>query len=190
MDRAADSHVSPQGADGGQGRVTGGPQQHPDGIPTSHVSPRPHPREGASDLRSTHPDIDGLAAARSRRLLGVPVAMGPNITKFVYAQVPGESVDGDDIRDQAFDGRNGTAYEFDAEKAATLLCADLRKDEQEPPLCVASLSVDLASRWGRYAKVNWYYWAYISPMFVCTTHVRCVCRVFCTPPSSAFVLLR
>ena len=153
-DRAADPHASPQGVNGSQGRVTGGPQQHPNGIPTSHVLPRPHTREGASDLPSTHPDIDGLAAARSRRLLGVPVAMGPNITKFVYAHVPGENADGDGIRDETFNGRNGTVHEFDADEAAALLCADLREDEQEPPSCLATLSVDLASRWGRYAKVD------------------------------------
>lgn len=142
--RHADPHASPAGTDN-QGRVTAGPKQLND-IPINHILPRLHTQEGASDL--IHTDIDGLAAARSQLLLGVPVAMGPNVTKFVYAQVPGESVDGDEIRDQASGGRNGTAHEFDAEEAAALLCADLRKDEEEPPSCLASLSVALASRWG------------------------------------------
>ncbi|CAM9130121.1 unnamed protein product, partial [Laminaria digitata] len=121
-DRQADGHMSPQDPDD-QGRVTGEPQ-HSTGIPIKQVLPSLPP----------HTHQDGAAAARSQRLLGVPIAMGPNVTKFVYAEV-------------ALGGRNGTVQqEFDAEEAAALLCADLREDEEEPPSCLASLSVALASR--------------------------------------------
>lgn len=162
-DRHTDPHTAPQDdADSqgqGQGRaVTRGPEtKQPSDVPTNHILPHPRSQKGAaaSDHLSaavTEPDVDdGLAEARSLRLLGVPVAVGPNVTKFVYAQVPGESADdggGDDSRFyQVFgDRKNGTAWEFDEEEAAALLCGGLRKDGEEPPSCLASLSVALASR--------------------------------------------
>lgn len=175
-DRHADPHASLQDADG-QGHVTGGPQ-HPNEIPTSHFFPRPHTQEGVSSgLSGTRPDIGELAAARSQRLLGVPVAMGPNVTKFVYAQVPEETVDGDKIRDQAFTGgRNGTVHEFDAEEAAALLCADLRKDEEEPSSCLASLSVALASRWGDMQRLIGLICLFFIVIYVSTTKPSRMCR--------------
>lgn len=90
-------------------------------------------------------------------LLGVPVATGPNVTKFFYVRVPtaavGSSANGTaagaaavgDV--EATAGTNGNRTQFDAEAAASELCTQLRSEEkEEPPACLASLALFLASR--------------------------------------------
>lgn len=90
--------------------------------------------------------IDSTAAAMSkpRLLMGVPVLVGPNVTKFLYVEVPQGNEEGQPGKD----GGHG-AGAFDVEKAAARLCEDLhgkRVDGQDNTACVSSLTVALTSR--------------------------------------------
>lgn len=76
-------------------------------------------------------------------LLGVPVAVGPNVTKFLYVNVPRKG--------EAAANESG-ATQFDAEEAASGLCTELHGQvavaggNEEAETCLASLSTALASR--------------------------------------------
>lgn len=79
--------------------------------------------------------LPAAAPSQSRLLMGVPVAMGPNLTKFLYVEVPED---------------NGTGNKdgFDVEKTAARLCEELHTegDEGKLPACLTSLAVALKSR--------------------------------------------
>lgn len=95
---------------------------------------------------------------QSRSLLGVSVAAGPNVTKFLYVEVAEKAgVDGPKGLG-GVDGGGSMGSEFDAETAAAGLCANLYDRGEEPPSCLASLAVALASRWGA-TCVLWQLWA-------------------------------
>lgn len=75
------------------------------------------------------------------KLLGVPIAVGPNVTKFLYVDMPEESETEANIR-----------RKFDAETAASEFCTELYSEGgaeggDEARACLASLAVALASRW-------------------------------------------
>lgn len=82
---------------------------------------------------------EGNNPPAASKLLGVPVEVGPNATKFLYVDVP--------AMDES--GANSTS-KFDAETAASELCAELHNlgggDREEARACLASLAVALASR--------------------------------------------
>lgn len=71
---------------------------------------------------------DGTRRAASK-LLGVPVALGPNVTRFLYVDVPGEG-----------------GGEFNPQTVALKLCLELHDGAEEPGVCAASLALDLGSR--------------------------------------------
>lgn len=84
------------------------------------------------------------AASKPRLLVGVPVIAGPNVTKFLYVEVP----KGNEQGQPGNDGGHG-AGGFDAEEAAARLCEDLHGKRKEGPdivACVSNLKVALASR--------------------------------------------
>lgn len=92
-----------------------------------------------------------MTAPAMRLLLGVPVPTGPNVTKFLYVEVPENHSGGGRGRENHSGGdgnasaRNGPD-DFDAKTAAAGLCVELRKKGEEPPTCLISLAEALASR--------------------------------------------
>lgn len=83
---------------------------------------------------------------RSPLLLGVPIAAGPNVTKFMYVKV-GEGIEeGEEHRNAASSEEKSKAHGFDPEAAAAGLCADLYAEKEELPMCLSSLAAALASR--------------------------------------------
>ncbi len=90
--------------------------------------------------------VDSPAAAMSkpRLLMGVPVVVGPNMTKFLYVEVPKGNEEGQPGQD----GGHG-AGGFNVEEAAVRLCEDLhgkRQEGQDFIACVSSQTVALTSR--------------------------------------------
>lgn len=82
--------------------------------------------------------------SKPRLLMGVPVPEGPNVTKFLYIEVPEDTKQGS----SAQDGSVGSS-EFDVEEAAARLCADLHGEGIEGQSfldCLSSLKVTLNSR--------------------------------------------
>lgn len=81
--------------------------------------------------------------SKSRLLMGVPVPEGPNVTKFLYIEVP------EDNKEEEGSNAQDSSNAFDAEKEAARLCADLhdeREEEQSFLECLPSLRVTLSSR--------------------------------------------
>lgn len=82
--------------------------------------------------------------SKSRLLMGVPIAEGVNVTKFLYVEVPDDRKETPSVRD----GSVGSS-EFDFEGAAARLCTDLHGEGQEGQVfleCLSSLKVTLSSR--------------------------------------------
>lgn len=82
--------------------------------------------------------------SKSRLLMGVPIAEGVNVTKFLYVEVPDDRKETPSVRD----GSLGSSA-FDVEGAAARLCADLHGEGQEGQVfleCLSSLKVTLSSR--------------------------------------------
>ncbi|CAM9139051.1 unnamed protein product [Hapterophycus canaliculatus] len=88
---------------------------------------------------------DGSPALSQLRM-GVPIAVGPNVTKFFYVEVPEASTAGQQIND------------FDVGATAAYLCDELRKERLggELPACLSSLSATLRSRFhdGRFHRMD------------------------------------
>lgn len=86
-----------------------------------------------------------LAASlsKSRLLMGVPVAMGPNATKFLYVEVPEDSKEGHD------NSKGHGSGQFRAEQEASRLCGGLHDKDNEGEefsTCLSSLTITLTSR--------------------------------------------
>ena len=137
-------------------------EQHGEGVENSDVK---HGSDGASsttlpvdslvqpdirpsmEIKSTRiggSDSPAATLSKPRLLLGVPVVAGPNITKFLYAEVP----KGDEEGHHGTDGENGDG-EFNAEEAAARLCKDLHGTREEGvdfAACVSTIKVALTSR--------------------------------------------
>ncbi|CAM9283759.1 unnamed protein product [Ectocarpus fasciculatus] len=115
------------------------------GKPTSDVAPPDSSTVLVADGGDKHKSIGlpAVAPSQSRLLMGVPVAMGPNLTKFLYVEVP------EDNDKEKNDG-------FDVEKTATRLCEELhtKGDEGKRPACLSSIAVALKSRFddGRFHR--------------------------------------
>ncbi|CBJ34147.1 conserved unknown protein [Ectocarpus siliculosus] len=113
--------------------------------PTSDVAPPERNTILVTDGGDSNRSIGRPAAApsQSRLLMGVPVAMGPNLTKFLYVEVP------EDNDTQKKEG-------FDVEKTAGRLCEELHTggDEGKIPACLSSLTMALKSRFadGRFHR--------------------------------------
>lgn len=103
------------------------------GLPTAgnHFGRESHP-SAVEDLDGDKSIVTG-GPRHGRLLVGVPMVLGPNVTKFVYAGVP---------------ERNGAVDEaaFDAEDAASSLCAHIYGEREEPSGCSPRLAASLVSR--------------------------------------------
>lgn len=81
---------------------------------------------------------------KSRLLMGVPIAEGANLTKFLYVEVPEDRKEGSNGKDRSLD-----SSQFDVEEAAARLCADLHGEGGQGKIfleCLSSLKVTLSSR--------------------------------------------
>lgn len=101
-------------------------------------------RQTSSDNGSLEVGVAGASHGQGvSNLLGVPVAVGPNVTKFLYVNVPKKG--------EAAANNSGT-IQFDAKEAASELCIELHGQvavaagKEEAKVCLASLAVALASR--------------------------------------------
>ncbi|CAM9697124.1 unnamed protein product [Ectocarpus sp. 12 AP-2014] len=105
--------------------------------PTSDVAPPERNTMLVADGGDSNRSIGRPAAtpSQSRLLMGVPIAMGPNLTKFLYVEVP---------EDNDTEKKEG----FDVEKTAGRLCEELHTggDEGKIPACLSSLAIALKSR--------------------------------------------
>lgn len=105
--------------------------------PTSDVAPPERNAILVADGGDSNKSIGRPAAApsQSRLLMGVPVAMGLNLTKFLYVEVP-------EVNDK--EKKDG----FDVKKTAGQLCEELHTggDEGKIPACLSSLAMALKSR--------------------------------------------
>ena len=96
----------------------------------------------SAEVRGSSPPATSLS--KSRLLMGVPVAEGVNVTKFLYVEVPDAAKEGSSAKD----GSPGSS-EFDVDGAAARLCTDLHGEGQEGQVfleCLSSLKVTLSSR--------------------------------------------
>lgn len=96
---------------------------------------------GATTSEST--GSSGTSFSKSRLLMGVPVATGPNATKFLYVEVPEDSKEGHDS------GKEHKITQFDVEGEASRLCGGLHDEDSEGEeffACLSSLMVALNSR--------------------------------------------
>ncbi|CAM9253016.1 unnamed protein product [Ectocarpus sp. 4 AP-2014] len=115
--------------------------------PTSDVAPPERNTILVTDGGESNRSIGRPAAApsQSRLLMGVPVAMGPNLTNFLYVEVP-------EVNDT--EKKDG----FDVEETAGRLCEELHTggDEGKIPACLSSLAMALKSRFddGRFHREN------------------------------------
>lgn len=106
----------------------------------------PTSRQSMTNNAETRRSISPPSASRSksRLLMGVPIAEGANVTKFLYIEVPGDKKEGSSARDGSLGGS-----EFDVEEAAARLCTDLHGEGKEGQVfleCLSSLKVTLSSR--------------------------------------------
>lgn len=84
------------------------------------------------------------SGSKSRLLMGVPIAEGANVTKFLYVEVPGDRKENPGTKDGGLD-----SSEFDVEEAAARLCTDLHGEGEKGQVfleCLSSLNVTLTSR--------------------------------------------
>lgn len=103
---------------------------------------------GPNSAMQTRDGSAGGPLGASRLLLGVPFVAGPNVTKFVYVEVPEDDTNGEEYRKQApGGGAKDRGRGFDPEEAAARLCINRVKDGEELRPCLSSLKVVLASRW-------------------------------------------
>lgn len=76
--------------------------------------------------------------------MGVPIAEGANVTKFLYVEVPEDKKGGPNAQDGG-----GGSSEFDVEEAAARFCADIYDEEKAGQTyleCLSSLKITLSSR--------------------------------------------
>lgn len=134
------------------GAVGGAASARPDAIVSDgHGSPASQGKKTMEVTGGGGLVEEEMTAPAMRLLLGVPVPTGPNVTKFLYVEVPDYHPGGGRGRGN-HSGGNGNASasngsgDFDAKTAAAGLCVELRKKGEEPPTCLTSLAEALASR--------------------------------------------
>lgn len=111
------------------------------------AQPRGHNGKSMGNGSASSDDIDSPSppSSKSALLMGVPVATGPNATKFVYVEVPEDSKGGHEKNGKEHGGNSP----FDVEEEASRLCGGLHDKDNEGEefsACLSSLTVALSSR--------------------------------------------
>ncbi|CAM9385228.1 unnamed protein product [Scytosiphon promiscuus] len=101
---------------------------------TKGNGPRSHMLAQPGSSRQPVGSIDSPGTSQLR--MGVPIAVGPNVTRFFYVEVPEADMAGKQIND------------FDADTIAARLCEELHEKTLggEPSACLSHLSATLKSR--------------------------------------------
>lgn len=97
---------------------------------------------GATSSESADSPPESLSTPKL--LMGVPVATGPNVTKFLYAELPHES------GTSPGNGTEPAGNQFGAEDEAARLCGDLHDNDSEKEAfssCLSSLTSAIHSRY-------------------------------------------
>lgn len=120
------------------------------GGPTSAILPddplvQPASRQSVAKNAKVSGSISSppTSLTKSRLLMGVPFAEGPNVTKFLYIEVPKDRKEGSNAKDRSL----GSSA-FDVEEATARLCAEIHDGEEGQNFlqCLSSLKTTLSSR--------------------------------------------